>query len=55
VAAAVPYSALQSRGGDGFFAFGPSVGQDERTVFPCTKSAMIVGGPLHFLSGARYG
>ncbi len=39
------YSALQSRGGDGFFTYDPSVGEGERTVFPCTKSAMNVGGP----------
>ncbi len=41
---AVPYSALQSRGGDGFFTYDPSVGEGERTVFPCTKSAVEVGG-----------
>src|SRR4029077_15949872 len=46
VAAAVPYSALQSRGGDGFFTFSPGTGQGERTVFPCTKSAVMVGGAL---------
>ncbi len=26
------------------FTFDPSVGQGDRTVFPCTKSAVIVGG-----------
>jgi hypothetical protein len=26
------------------FACDPSFGQGERTVFPCTKSAVIVGG-----------
>jgi hypothetical protein len=46
VAAAVPYSALQSRGGDGFFTFDPGVSEGGRTVFPCTKSAVIVGGAV---------
>jgi hypothetical protein len=51
VAAAVPYSALQSRGGDGLFHVHPRRWPGERTVFPCTKSAVIVwgascGGPL---------
>gem|GEM_PF-4298255 len=46
VASAVPYSALQSRGGDGFITYDPGVGQGERTVFPCTKSAVNVGGAV---------
>ena len=46
VAAAVPYSALQSRGGDGFHHVRTRRWPGERTVFPCTKSAVIVGGAL---------